>query len=185
MKTLKKKNLTGYAPVDSKLVLGYNLFDSINDNASIVEDILQMDKEIEAKRILCDYFHYRELKFSENIFVSDYYDLPIAFSIKNHEPSYLHSTIHAPKEHAKLAREHYQTMIYFEISTKTQTFWDNFYSFILKATFIMNILILISYPLIKELIIPVTLIVNIGLKNLITNMKTLSDMELENNSIET
>lgn len=192
MKQLKTIELTGYKPIDSKLVAGYGLFDRVELDSSASPDSILTDLyNLEntdlklAKSILCKRFHYRELRFSEGVFITIGTNPPLILTAESEKQEHvfergLLDTYLYHKDGRKDSEyKNYFRMLYLEVNTKQVDFWEKFSTLLIKFNIITAIMIFSSYPLIGNNIIIVMLIITYATINLVRNMRTLTEMELE------
>lgn len=204
MKQLKTIELTGYEPIDAKLVAGYGLFDCIEcefdpsaslgqmvDNLgtpySILRDLYNLEETNLnlAKSILCKRFHYRELRFTEDIFVATNGNPPIILTTKskksnyNNDRCYLNRYLYGDDRREERLKN-YLLGLEFYATAAHLDFGSIFFKFPMATAIITALLAILSYPLIGAInTILIMLITTYAFMNLMRNMATLMELELE------
>lgn len=77
MKRIKQKQITGYEPIDTKLIAGLSLTENAPHSIACDLILLSETDANKATTILCKNFDYKPLVFAENIFVPKEFGPPL------------------------------------------------------------------------------------------------------------
>lgn len=200
MKQLKTTELTGYEPIDQKLIAGYDLFDRVEldssvsvaqaiDNLgtpdSILTDLYDLEKTNLklAKSILCKRFYYRELRFAEGIFITSEAYPPITLTAEskkyNIEREFLNKYLYCDDKQQLEHAKDYIHMLKLAVITERLDTASPLIKHLMTMMLIVSLIALLTYPLIGNNVIIIMLIITYASINLVRNITTLAELELE------